>query len=185
MKAEPATPAQAPHLIAMAGLPGSGKSTIAEALAHRLQIPIVSVDPIEAAMWRSGLSPEDTGIAAYRVAQTIAAENLKQGLSVIVDAVNPVKDARQMWRETAEATGAKLIFLKIVCSNKAVHKARIEARKRGIDGMPEVPWHRVEQRAAEYENWVDPPNRIDTATINQEAAIAQAINIITQQNSSA
>ncbi|MEM1087850.1 MAG: ATP-binding protein [Pseudomonadota bacterium] len=185
MRAEQETSTQPPKLIAMAGLPGSGKSTIAEALSYRLQIPIVSVDPIEAAMWRSGLSPEATGIAAYRVAQTIAAENLKQRISVIADAVNPVEDARQMWRETADATGAQLIFIEIVCSDKAVHKSRIEARTRGIDGMPEITWQRVKERAAEYETWVTQPNRIDTATINQGAAVMQAMNIINKQNSGA
>ncbi|MEY9927846.1 putative kinase [Catenulispora sp. GP43] len=37
-------------LIAMAGLPGAGKSTVAEPLARELGALVVSVDPIEAAM---------------------------------------------------------------------------------------------------------------------------------------
>ena len=178
MRAEQETPTQPPKLIAMAGLPGSGKSTIAEAFAHRLQIPIVSVDPIEAAMWRSGLSRKETGIAAYRVAKTIAAENLKYGLSAIADAVNPVEDARQMWRETADATGAKLVFLEVICSDKATHKSRIESRTRGIDGMPEVTWQRVEQRSAEYEAWTVSPLRIDTSNINIDEAVETAMNLV-------
>ncbi|MBR1248575.1 AAA family ATPase [Bradyrhizobium sp. AUGA SZCCT0169] len=42
-------------LIVMAGLPGSGKSTLAEGLSRHFSLPLLSVDPIEAAMWRGGL----------------------------------------------------------------------------------------------------------------------------------
>lgn len=162
----------------MAGLPGSGKSSIAEALAQRLQIPIVSIDPIEAAMWRSGLSPKDTGIAAYRVAQAVAAENLKQGLSIIVDAVNPVEDARQMWRDTAQANKANLTFIETVCSDEATHKSRIEARKRAIEGMAEVTWARVRDRAAEYQSWAVQPVRIDTASNSIDEAVEIALKAV-------
>ncbi|WP_326696030.1 hypothetical protein OG909_01045 [Streptomyces sp. NBC_01754] len=43
-------------LIAMAGLSGAGKGSVAEALGHKLTAPVVSVDPIEAAMWRAGMA---------------------------------------------------------------------------------------------------------------------------------
>ena len=76
------------RLIVTSGVPGSGKSTIAEGLARALQAPIFSVDPIEAALWVSGLSKDDTGVAAYKVAHSMASENLQQGLTVVVDAVN-------------------------------------------------------------------------------------------------
>jgi adenylate kinase family enzyme len=36
-------------LIALAGLPGSGKCTLAEGLSRILSVPVFSVDPIEAA----------------------------------------------------------------------------------------------------------------------------------------
>jgi adenylate kinase family enzyme len=39
-------------LIVLAGLPGSGKSKLAEALSRHFSLPLFSADPIEAAMWR-------------------------------------------------------------------------------------------------------------------------------------
>jgi predicted kinase len=74
-------------LIVLAGLPGSGKSTLAEALSRHFSLPLFSIDPIEAAMWRGGLSRDQTGIAAYEVAQALAAEHLRLGHSVLIDAV--------------------------------------------------------------------------------------------------
>ena len=68
-------------LIILAGLPGSGKSTLAEGLSRHFSLPLFSVDPIEAAMWRGGLPRDQTGIAAYVVAQTLAEEHLRLGQS--------------------------------------------------------------------------------------------------------
>ncbi|NUS77369.1 MAG: AAA family ATPase, partial [Streptomyces sp.] len=60
-------------LVVMAGLPGTGKSSVAEALGRALAAPVVSVDPIEAAMWRAGVGRDQpTGLAAYVVAEAVA-----------------------------------------------------------------------------------------------------------------
>jgi ATPase family associated with various cellular activities (AAA) len=65
-------PKISPTLIVLSGLPGSGKTVLAESLSRALSVPIFSVDPIEAAMWRAGLAKTETGIAAYTVAQALA-----------------------------------------------------------------------------------------------------------------
>jgi predicted kinase len=79
-------------LIVMAGLPGSGKSTVAEGLGRRLAAPVLSVDPVESALWRAGISREEpTGLAAYVVVEAMAADVLALGQTVVVDAVNDVE----------------------------------------------------------------------------------------------
>jgi len=56
-------------LIVMSGLPGAGKSAVAGALGRVLPAAVVEVDPVEAAMWRAGVSRDQpTGPAAYLVA---------------------------------------------------------------------------------------------------------------------
>ena len=82
-------------LILMSGLPGVGKSTIADALAPRLGAPVLSVDPIEAAILRCGIPASfETGVAAYEVAATLAEHQLALGLDVVGDAVNSLEVAR-------------------------------------------------------------------------------------------
>ncbi|MGO7815331.1 AAA family ATPase, partial [Rhizobium ruizarguesonis] len=54
-------------LIIFGGLPGSGKTTIARALAERLNAVHVSVDTIEQAIRASGIA-DDAGPAGYIVA---------------------------------------------------------------------------------------------------------------------
>jgi predicted kinase len=141
-------------LIAMAGLPASGKSTLAEALARRLPAPVVSVDPIEAAMWRSGVARDQpTGLAAYNVAEAVADGILAVGQAVIVDAVNAVELARGQWRGLAERRGVRLFFIEVVCSDLAEHRRRLEGRSRGIEGFDEPTWEAVERRRLEFEPW--------------------------------
>ena len=150
-------------LIAMAGLPGAGKSAVAAALARELAAPIVSVDPIEAALWRAGVSrAEPTGLAAYLAAEAVADGVLALGQTVIVDAVNAVEPARRQWRTLAERHGVPLAFIEAVCSDPGVHRARLESRSRGIEGFEEPTWAAVQRLRGEFEPWVDRRLVLDT-----------------------
>ncbi|WP_291862708.1 ATP-binding protein [Bradyrhizobium sp.] len=166
------------QLIVLSGLPGSGKSTLAESLSRTLSMPVFSVDPIEAAMWQGGLSKQSTGIAAYDVAVALADEHLRLGHSVIVDAVNPVEAPRAAWRNLAGKFRADLKIIECVCADEAVHRHRIETRIRGIVGMPEVTWARVQQRRVEYESWADARLILDTSTDAPEELLASALRYV-------
>lgn len=150
-------------LIVMAGLPGAGKSSVAEAVAGRLQCPIVSLDPIEAAMWRAGIArTEPTGLAAYVVAEEVARAQLQVGNTVVVDAVNDVEPARQQWRLLAESFGRRLTFVEVSCSDPTEHRRRLEARRRDIEGFPEPTWESVAARRSGFDGWADDRIRVDS-----------------------
>ena len=166
-------------LIVLAGLPGSGKSTLAEGLSRHFSLPLFSVDPIEAAMWRGGLPRDHTGIAAYVVAQALAEEHLRLGLSVLIDAVHPVEAARAAWRNLAARYRVDLKIIECVCVDQTTHRRRIEARVRGIEGMAEVTWERVEKRRAEYQAWTDARLTLDTSAHPPERLLAEAIGYLT------
>ena len=165
-------------LIVLAGLPGSGKSTLAEGLSRHFSLPLFSIDPIEAAMWRGGLARDQTGIAAYEVAQALAAEQLRLDHSVLIDAVNPVEPPRAAWRKLAAKSRADLKIIECVCIDQAIHRRRIDARIRNIDGMAEIDWARVEQRRAEYEAWIDARLTLDTSAEPPERLLAEAIRYL-------
>ena len=76
-------------LIVMAGLPGTGKSAVAQKLRDRLGYPMISVDTIEEAILSAGIDDDQpTGLAAYLVAEALASGVLESERSVIIDAVN-------------------------------------------------------------------------------------------------
>jgi predicted kinase len=165
-------------LVVLAGLPGSGKSTLAEGLSRHFSLPLFSIDPIEAAMWRGGLSRDQTGIAAYEVAQSLAAEHLRLGHSVLIDAVNPVEAPRAAWRRLAAKYRANLKIIECICVDHAIHRCRIEARTRNVAGMAEISWARVEQRRAEYEAWTDVRLTLDTSMQQPEQLLAEAVRYL-------
>jgi predicted kinase len=150
-------------LIVMAGLPGTGKSAVAEGLARAIGAPVISVDPIEAALWRAGIARDQpTGLAAYVVAEAIASSSLAVGQTVIVDAVNAAEPAREQWRALAGLHGLPLRFVETICSDTELHRSRLETRRRDIDGFREPTWDDVLRRREEYEGWTEERLVLDT-----------------------
>jgi len=151
----------------MAGLPGSGKSTIAEVIGETLSKPIVSVDPIESSILRAGIDPDQpTGLAAYLVAETLAESIIRAGRGLIVDAVNAVDPAREQWVNLAARLDEPLKFVEVTCSDPTVHRARLEARSRNLPHLTEPTWFAVEQSLDEYAEWTGPSAEIDRITVD-------------------
>lgn len=165
-------------LILLSGLPGSGKSTLAESVAEKLKLPLFSVDPIEAAIIKSGIEKSfETGLAAYLVAEALAIEQFKLGSSVVIDAVNAEEEAKDVWRELAKKQDATLIIVECATSDTELHKKRIEARVRNLHGIPEITWERVEERRKAYTEWKEHTLKIDTVN-DLEANTQEAIEYI-------
>lgn len=169
------------RLIVMAGLPGSGKSTVAEGLAEKLAIPVLSVDPIVSSILKTGAerSPK-TDEAAFSIAETLASEQLQLGVSVIVDAVNAVEKVRGMWRDLSRKHRAKLTIIECVLDS-SVHKERVEARVRNLDGFPELTWDDVEDRRKIYIPWEEERLVLDTARSAAEN-LERALSYIRSSN---
>ena len=143
-------------LVVVSGLPGSGKSSVAEALGRRLSAPVLSVDPIEAAMWRCGIAPSfETGVAAYEVVAVLAEQQLRLGLNAIADSVSSLEIARDMWRQAARRAESSVEVIEVICSNVEAHRNRLAGRQRTIDGFPEPSWQDVLARRGEWEPWAE------------------------------
>jgi predicted kinase len=166
---------EAPVLILMGGLPGVGKSAVADALAPHLGACVVSVDPIEDAMLRSGLRQSfETGLAAYEVGATVAAHQLALGLTVIADAANYIEAGREIWRRAARGTGAPLRVIHVVCSDAEAHRHRLEQRQRGLQLYAEPSWAEIELRRTQTEPWNDDHvviDSVDPLDVNVEACL--------------
>jgi predicted kinase len=141
-------------LVVMTGLPGTGKSAIADAVAQALPAPVFSVDPLEAALYRSGINREEhrSDIAAYELAAALAASQLQLGQSAVVDAVNAWERLRRWYLGLAEPVGAPAVLIETICSDRPLHRERFENRRRAIEGwIYEPTWRDVELRMLEYE----------------------------------
>ena len=111
------------------------------------------------------------GPEGYIVAHRVAADNLRLGLSVIADSVNPWLLTRQAWRDVAIAAGVAHVEIEVICSDAAEHRARVESRATDIPGLARPTWDEVLSR--KYEGWDTPPIVIDTARKTVKESIGE------------
>lgn len=165
-----------PMLLVMSGLPGTGKSELAGRLGGRLRIPVLSVDPIESAILRAGIAPGfATGLAAYLVVEALADAQLSLGQDVIVDAVNAVEPAKDMWRQLAARHGAALRIVECHCSDEALHRERLAARRRDLaPSFREPVWDDIQTRRLEYTPWAEPLLAVD-AIASRESNVERVL----------
>jgi predicted kinase len=148
--------------LVISGLPGTGKSAVARAVAERLDAVHLSIDPVENAMLAAGLEKGwTTGVAAYEAVREMAEGNLALGRSVVVDAVNDSEAARSTWRRAASSTGTAVTFVLLLVADTAEHRRRLEGRERGMADVGEPTWDQVRARAQAYEPWVGPCSVVD------------------------
>ncbi len=155
--------------IIFAGLPGCGKSTIAQALAKRLGAAYLRIDSIEHAILDAQIEP---GAAGYLVAYRLAADNLRSGLMVIADSMNPLQITRDAYRRVAEQAGVAFLEVELICSDKIEHRRRVETRSATVEGLALPTWETVEAR--QYEQWDRAHLQIDTATLS----IAESVELL-------
>ena len=112
----------------------------------------------------------DVQAEGYAVARRLAESNLKLGLDVVADCVNPVPETREAWRAVAGQAGARLIEVEIICSAPAEHRRRVETRITDLPGFVPPTWQDVID--CDYRPWDRERLVIDTATTGVDAAVA-------------
>jgi len=157
-------------LIVLAGLPGTGKSTIARALAAEFHAVWLRIDSIEQAIRASGPVGDDLRDTGYRVAYAVAEDNLRHGLTVIGDSVNPWMLTRNAWRDVGLRVGARVLEIETICSDRAEHRRRIESRLIDVPGLVGPDWHAVVSR--DYHAWDREHLTVDTATRDLDACVS-------------
>ena len=148
-----------PVLYIFSGLPGAGKSTLAQRLADKLGCVYLRIDTIEQAI-RDLCSFRVEKGEGYRLAYRIAADNLNIGISVIADSCNPVELTRAEWEDVARNSSARHLNIEICCTDKVEHRNRVETRVSDVQGLRLPTWPEVEQR--EYHTWTKERVVVDT-----------------------
>jgi predicted kinase len=158
-----------PVLMVIGGLPATGKSTIARALAIEAAAPYLRVDRIEQAIVTWSTLSHPVGPVGYAVAHQLALEQLQLGSDAIVECVNPVALTRDAWPGTATTAGAALVEVEVICSDQAEHRRRVETRASDVDGLVKPTWAEVVDR--EYEPWSRTPVSVDSSIISVARAV--------------
>jgi predicted kinase len=153
------------RLIVISGLPGTGKSTLAGAAGAHLRVPVFAVDWLLGSLTPfGGYHMDDLFGVGAELLTTLAFRQLDLGQSAILDF--PAEDlaTRARWRSLARAAGAEFRVVVCACSDRDLHRARLEHRKRGIPGWHDGGnWANVERRLAEFPPWTGEVLTVDAA----------------------
>jgi predicted kinase len=141
------------QIIAFTGLPGTGKSTLAEALAKETGVPAFAGDWLLGSLRPhgvlSGLDQPAFLAMYYDLLGTLIKRQLMLGQSAIVDCLVNA-DVADRWAELAAQYDGRLRVVECVCSDEEMHRQRLEGRRRGIPGWHEIGWDHVERMRSEY-----------------------------------
>jgi len=144
---------QVKQIIAFTGLPGTGKSTLAEALATETGVPAFAGDWLLGALRPHGVlgGLERPAFLAmyYDLLGTLIKRQLMLGQSAIVDCLVNAEIADR-WEELAAEYDGRFRVVECVCSDEAEHRRRLDGRRRGIPGWHEVGWDHVQRMRSEY-----------------------------------
>jgi predicted kinase len=163
-------------LVIMAGLPATGKTTVARGLARALGAVHLRIDTIEQAVVRSGIGTHPLGPVGYVVAYALAADLLRQGLTVVADSVNPLALTRDGWHEVARSAGVGHVDVEVICSDRAQHRDRATGRVGDIEGLRLPTWEQIEAR--EYEPWQTERVVVDTAGRTVDACVTEVVDAL-------
>jgi len=165
-----------PIVLVFTGLPGTGKSTLAEKVAKIIKAPAFAGDWLMGALKPAGilagLDRQTSLDLYYRLLQTLTTRQLMLGQSAVLDCL--ASDAVVAdWRQHAAAFGARLVLVECVCSDERLHRVRVEGRQRHIPGWHEVDWDHVERMRTEF-----PPVRAKDLSLDAVNPLADNVETV-------
>ena len=125
-------PGARPALALLCGLPGTGKSYFAAALARRVPLAVLSSDQLRKILVPQPRYSRGEHRRVFAAAHLLLEQLLTAGYRAVFDATNLTERTRQPLYAIAEGAGAELIILEFTAPESVVRQ-RLERR---ADGVP-------------------------------------------------
>lgn len=153
-----------PTLLLITGLPGSGKTSIAEGIAKDLQAAVIGHDWVMAGLrvfptvWNTMSELEHLAFRSvgWSVMWNIAIAQVREGRSVVLDGVARAPEV-QRTRDVADEAECRSFVALCSIADARAHRERVIGRDRNIPNWPELTWEDVERSRSGWE----PPTDID------------------------
>jgi predicted kinase len=142
-------------LIVFSGVPGSGKSTVAERVGTALNVPVFAADRLLGALTPFGMRHRhDLAGLGEELLTTLAYRELSAARSAIPDTTTEDPATRARWASLAAAAGGTFLPVVCVCTDPALHRVRVERRVRDIPGWADAgDWTNASTRLAAFPPW--------------------------------
>jgi len=137
-------------LVIFSGLPGVGKSTLAEKLARQLRWPLLKIDDV------IGQVPENAGIEFWDskvdVLLDVLNTQLELGLDVIVDSVFMNMD-RQHAQKLARKYQVRFLPIYVFLSDEKAWQERVTKRFNELNDQDVATWERIQHQREHFAKW--------------------------------
>lgn len=166
-------------LVIFCGLPGTGKSTLANPLARALRWPLLPIDDLTVAV------PADAGPAFWDekilVLLTLAETQLQLGLSVVLDSVFMGRD-RLHAQELARTYHA--IFRPVYCfvSDETLWRQRVTQRAEMLQNPAVATWDGIQHQREHFAAWEADTGLLVDAVLPFEHNYATVHKYVTEQD---
>ena len=157
------SPAARPALVALAGLPGTGKSTFARRLAERLPLVVVESDALRRVLFRRRTYSARESARLFAAIHRLIAQLLARGVVVVLDATNLTERHRGRLSRIAGDAGAKLLVVHVHASEQVVRQRLAGRGKPGSGGNSEADWAVYARMRGTFEPILQKHYAVDTA----------------------
>jgi predicted kinase len=158
-----------PMLIVFAGLPGTGKSSLARVVARELRAVYLDKDTIKdcaATLARELKLPQGQDLAgplSYELLVDLARDNLSLGLSVVLDSPAGYRIFREKIGRLAPACKAELKLIECICTDETQLRERVEDRERELPPHRAQNWEAYQSSRTRFEGLTERRLVVDTA----------------------
>ena len=115
------------QLLQMAGWKGTGKSTVAAAVARQRPLVVLDHDTTKSALLAAGVPSPPAGAASYEVLFGLAEDVLRQGHSVIIDSPSLYPSIPERGLAIARRLGVGYYFAECICPDQLA-ESRLDNR---------------------------------------------------------
>ena len=148
-------------LIVMRGYPGTGKSTIARMLAMTLRVPLIDRDVIRQTGVDTLGEIAEIGWLSYELMFAFAREQLKLGLSVVIDSPLTYYNTYVQARQIAETLHVPMLVVHCQCAEE-LQRRRLEGRKGAVATFQITSWEEWLRWKPRFEYFEDHGCVLDT-----------------------
>ena len=168
-------------LVIFSGLPGAGKSTLANRLARELKWPILRIDDVV------GSVPENASVnfwdSQIEILLTLAEAQLELEVNVIVDSVFMNMD-RHHAQAIARKHDASFRPIYVFLSDEKLWEARVSQRVLELNNPAVSTWDQIQHQRLGFRTW-EPGTALFVDSVNPiEKNFAEVLNFVSSESAS-